>query len=112
VKKKALAVLGRDTRCGNRSAGSPPKALAGSIKVVYVSGKHLIVKMEGQIRDIPNVPDSTRVMVDGKEVGIHDLQPGMHLQRTVTTTTTPRMITTVQSVRGKVWHVTPPPALS
>jgi len=78
-------------------------------EVVLVDGNDLVVKMEdGSLRHIPNVPESARVTVDGKELGIHDLKPGMKLERTVTTTTTPRTITTVQSVTGKVWHVTPP----
>jgi hypothetical protein len=78
-------------------------------EVVHVSGNDLVVKMEdGQIRHIANVPESARVIVEGKELGIHDLKPGMKLQRTITTTTIPRTITTVQSVTGKVWHVTPP----
>ena len=77
--------------------------------VVAVSGNNLVVKMEdGTIRDIANVPESARVTVDGQQLGIHDLKPGMHLQRTITTTTTPRVITTTQSVTGKVWHVNPP----
>jgi len=46
--------------------------------------------------------------VDGKQLGIHDLKPGMTLQRTITTTTTPKVITTTQSVTGTVWHVQPP----
>ena len=78
-------------------------------EVLYVTGNDLVVKMEdGEVRHIPNVPESSKVDVDGKELGIHDLKPGMHLQRTITTTTTPRMVTTVQSVRGKVWQVSPP----
>jgi len=78
-------------------------------EVVYVSGNDLVVKMEdGEIRHFPNIPESARVSVEGKELGIHDLQPGMKLQRTITTTTTPRMVTTVQSVTGKVWQVSPP----
>jgi LPXTG-motif cell wall-anchored protein len=32
----------------------------------------------------------------------------MKLEKTITTTTTPKTITTVQTVTGKVWHVTPP----
>ena len=32
----------------------------------------------------------------------------MKLQRTITTTTTPKVITTTQTVTGTVWHVTPP----
>jgi len=78
-------------------------------EVVYVSGNDLVVKMEsGEIRHFPNVPDSKTVTVDGKELTVHDLKPGMKLQHTSVTTTTPRMITTVKTVTGKVFHVQPP----
>jgi hypothetical protein len=78
-------------------------------EVVTVSGNDLIVKMEdGSIRHIANVPESARVDVDGQQLGIHDLKPGMKLQRTTIKTTIPKTITTVQSVTGKVWHVSPP----
>ncbi len=78
-------------------------------EVVLVNGNDLVVKMEdGTIRHFPNVPETARVTVDGKQLGIHDLKPGMRLQRTITTTATPQTIKTVQSVTGKVWHVTPP----
>jgi hypothetical protein len=78
-------------------------------EVAYVSGNDLVVKMEdGSLRNFENVPDSARVLVDGKELGIHDLKPGMKLQKTVTVTTTPKTITTVQTVTGKVWNVLPP----
>lgn len=77
--------------------------------VVYVNGNNLIVKMEdGSLRDISNVPESARATVDGKEIGIHDVKVGMKLEKTITTTTTPKTITTVQTVTGKVWHVSPP----
>lgn len=78
-------------------------------EVVLVNGNDLVVKMEdGSIRHFANVPESARAEVDGQQLGIHDLKPGMKLQRTITTTTTPKTITTVQSVTGKVWHVSPP----
>ncbi len=78
-------------------------------KVVLVDGNDLIVQMaDGSLRHFPNVPESARVLVDGKELGIHDLKPGMTLQRTITTTTTPQTITTVQNVTGTVFHVNPP----
>ena len=77
--------------------------------VVYVSGNDLLVKAsDGSIRHFANVPESARVTVDGQQLGIHDLKPGMKLQRTITTTTTPQTITTVQSVTGKVWYINPP----
>ena len=78
-------------------------------EVVLVEGNDLIVKMDdGSFRHISNVPESAKVTVDGKQLGIHDLKPGMKLQRTIITTSTPQVVTTVQTVTGKVWHVTPP----
>ncbi len=78
-------------------------------EVVTVSGNDLVVKMaDGTIRNFENVPASARVTVGGKQLGIHDLKPGMKLQRTITTTSTPMTITTVQTVKGTVWHITPP----
>jgi hypothetical protein len=78
-------------------------------EVISVQGNDLIVKMEdGSIRHFENIPESAKITVDGKELGIHDLKPGMLLQRTITTTTTPKLVTTVQTVKGKVWFVNPP----
>jgi hypothetical protein len=78
-------------------------------EVVSVQGRDLIVKMEdGTLRHIANVPESARVSVNGQELGIHDLKPGMRLEKTITTTTTPKVVVTTQTVSGKVWHVTPP----
>ncbi len=78
-------------------------------EVVLVNGNDLVVKMaDGTIRHISNVPESARVTVDGRQLGIHDLKPGMKLQRTITVTTTPQTVTTVQKVTGKVWYVNPP----
>jgi len=78
-------------------------------EVVTVSGNDLVVKMaDGTIRHFTNLPASAKVTVDGKQLGVHDLKPGMKLQRTITTTTTPMTITTVQTVKGKVWAITPP----
>jgi hypothetical protein len=78
-------------------------------EIVYLDGNNAVIKMEdGSLRHFDNVPDSARITVDGKELGIHDVQVGMKVQRTIATTTTPKTITTVKSVTGKVWHVTPP----
>jgi RNase P/RNase MRP subunit p29 len=78
-------------------------------EVVYVSGNDLVVKMEdGTIRHFNNVSESARATVDGQQLGIHDLKPGMKLQRTLTVTKTPTVVTTVKTVTGKVWHVSPP----
>ncbi len=78
-------------------------------KVYAVDGNDLIVEMEdGTFEHFPDVPESARARVDGKQLSIHDLKPGMMLQRTIITTTTPMIVTTIQTVTGKVWHVNPP----
>lgn len=78
-------------------------------EVTNVSGNDLFVKMaDGTIRHFPNVSESARITVDGQQMGIHDLKPGMKLQRTITVTKTPTVVTTTQSVTGKVWQIMPP----
>jgi LPXTG-motif cell wall-anchored protein len=109
----AFAMTGRaqvQTETNTTTAGPATREVkVDRATVVNVSGNDLVVKMEdGTIRHFANVPESTRVDVDGKELGIHDLKPGMKLQRTITTTTVPKIITTTQTVTGKVWHVQPP----
>lgn len=81
-------------------------------EVVAVSGNDLVVKMEdGQVRNFPDVPENARVTVDGQQLSIHDLKPGMKLERTITTTTTPQTVTTVKTVTGKVFQVMPPASI-
>jgi RNase P/RNase MRP subunit p29 len=78
-------------------------------EVVLVEGNDLMIKMQdGTIRHFANVPESDRITVDGQQLGIHDLKPGMKLQGTLTVITTPKTVTTVQTVTGKVWHINPP----
>jgi hypothetical protein len=77
--------------------------------IVYVSGNNVVVKMEdGTLRHFDNVPESTTVTVDGKQLNVHQLQPGMTVERQTITTTTPKMITTIKTVTGTVWQVFPP----
>jgi len=79
-------------------------------EVLYVSdGNDLVVRMEdGEVREYPDVSETATVSVDGKDLTIHDLKPGMKLQKTTVTSETPRMITTIKTVTGKVWHVSAP----
>lgn len=81
-------------------------------EIVYVSGQDLVVKKDdGKLVHFANVPDSFKVNVDGQDLGIHELKPGMKLQRTTVTSVTPRTVVTVESISGKVWHVNPPSTL-
>jgi hypothetical protein len=106
----AAAMLAQDTTKTQTTTGTGSKNVqVDRGEVVYVSGNELVVKMEsGEIRHFPNIPESARATVDGKELSIHELKPGMKLQRTIVTTTTPRTVTTVRTISGKVWQVNPP----
>src|SRR5262249_50671744 len=46
--------------------------------------------------------------VDGKQLNVHQLKAGMKLEKQTVTSTTPRVITTVETVTGKVFHVQAP----
>jgi LPXTG-motif cell wall-anchored protein len=77
--------------------------------IVYVNGNDLIIKMDdGTLRHLTNVSPTATAVVDGKQITVKDAKVGMHLTKTITTTTTPKTITTTQSVTGKVWHISPP----
>jgi len=90
--------------------GSPNKqVMVERGEIVYVSGNDLVVKMEdGSLRNFFDVPDSTTITVDGRQLNVHQLKPGMKVERQTVTTSTPRTITKVETVTGKVWQVTPP----
>ena len=77
-------------------------------EVVYVAGNDLVVRMEdGQIQHF-TVPDGAKATVNGKEYTIKDLQPGMKLERTITTTSTEKTVKTVKSGMGTVVNIMPP----
>jgi hypothetical protein len=99
----------QDTSGQLSSRGTPTvKTQVDSGEVVYVSGNDLLVKMEdGSVRHFV-VPDSQRFNVDGGELSVHELKPGIRLQRTIVTTTTPELVTTIRTIKGKVWWVNPP----
>ena len=106
----AVATVAQVQTQTTTTSGPATKAVTiESGEVVAVEGNNLFVKMsDGTLRDFPNIPASARVNVDGKQLGVHELQPGMKLQRTTVTSTTPQVVTTIQTVTGKVWHVNPP----
>lgn len=76
--------------------------------VVYVSGDDLVVKLDsGEVKEYHVAPGAT-ALADGKEITIKDVQPGMKLQKTITTVTTPTYVQTIRTIKGRVWHVSPP----
>jgi hypothetical protein len=106
----ALGLSGQVQTQTSTTAGPATKQVqVERAQVLVVEGNDLMLKMQdGTIRHIANVPESARATVGGKQIGIHDLKPGMTLEKTIIVTTVPKVVTTVQSVTGKVWHVNPP----
>lgn len=78
-------------------------------EIVYLNGNSVVVKLEdGTLREFDNVPESTTFMVDGKPVNIRSAKVGMKLEKQTVRTTRPKVVKTVETVTGKVWHVSPP----
>ena len=78
-------------------------------ELVYISGNSVIIRMDdGSLRQIDNVPESLTFMIDGKPVNINNAKVGMKFEKQTVKTTTPKTVTTVETVTGKVWHVNPP----
>lgn len=76
--------------------------------IVYTEGNNLVLKLDnGQVEHLI-VPLDEKFHVDGKEVTVTSLTPGTKLTQTITTTTTPRYVNTVKTLKGKVWHVNAP----
>ncbi len=77
-------------------------------EVVYVSGNDVIFRGEnGEVRHV-TVPDGATATVDGRTITVKDLKVGMWLEKTITTTTTPKMVKTVRTGTATVLNVMPP----
>jgi len=98
------------TNTSTATVGAPAKSIQVERgEIVHVSGNSVVIKMEdGTLRHFDNVPDSTTITVDGKQLNVHQLTPGMKVERQIITTTTPKLITTVKTVTGTIWQVSPP----
>jgi len=105
-----LSAIAQVKTTKTESPGEPSKQVKIERgEIIYINGNSVVVKMEdGSLRHFDNVPDSVSFLVDGKPVNIHNAKVGMKLEKQTVTTTTPRVITTVETVTGKVWQVTPP----
>src|SRR4030095_3681020 len=79
-----LAVAAQvNTSTETSSAGAATKSVKVERgEIVYVSGNNVVVKAEdGTLRHFDNVPDSLTVTVEGKPLNVHQLKPGMKVER-------------------------------
>lgn len=70
-------------------------------QVIAVDGNQLVVKLPEGTREL-TVPEDFRFNVDGKELSVHELKPGMAGTATVTTRTTLVPVTVTEVKNGRV----------
>ena len=104
----AVAVQAQNATSGTARGSATVSTSQLTGEVVQVEGNDLVVKLAtGEFRTF-RVPESRRFVVDGKELSVHDLQPGTTLTATVKTTTTPVTVRTKSVLSGRVWYIAPP----
>ena len=84
-------------------------------QVISVDGNDLVVKLPEGTKAM-TVPEDFRFTVDGKQLSVHELKPGMAGTATITTKTTMTPVTVTEVKNGTViqcsWaehHRSPPP---
>jgi LPXTG-motif cell wall-anchored protein len=70
-------------------------------EVIAVEGNNLVVKLPEGTKEL-TVPDDFRFNVDGKELSVHELKPGMAGTATITTKTTMVPVTVTEVKNGTV----------
>lgn len=73
--------------------------------VVLVEGNHLVARLEDGRLEAVMVPDDFRFHMDGRVLSVHELEPGMVLTETVTSTEKPVIVKTVEIHEGTIWNV-------
>ena len=80
--------------------------------VAYVSGNHVVVRMQdGTVKHV-EVPDDQTFDIDGKQVKVGDLKPGTRLMQVVTTTTKDVTVSSIRTVDLRVIQAVPPRLLN
>src|SRR5215475_6578524 len=70
-------------------------------EVIAVEGNDLVVRLPEGTREL-TVPEDFRFTVDGQQMSVHDLKPGMKGTATVTTKTTLTPVTVTEVKSGTV----------
>jgi hypothetical protein len=77
-------------------------------EVIHVSGHEVVVKLENGKLELLNLADDVTFQIDGRDLTAHELTPGTKLSQEIHTVTTPQEVTTLRTVKGKVWYVKAP----
>jgi len=72
-------------------------------EVLSVQGNNLVVRGPQGVREF-NIPEDFRFDLDGKQLSVHELKPGMKLTALIRTTTAPIELTTTELRNAEVVH--------
>lgn len=74
-------------------------------EVVYVEGNDVVLRLaDGDVKQF-EIADSCKFNIDGKDVTVLDMKPGMKLTATIITATPPKWVDTVEVIEvGTVWR--------
>ncbi len=78
-----------------------------TFEVIAVQGNDLVVKLPEGTKEL-TVPEDFRFTVDGQQLSVHDLKPGMKGTAMVTTKTTLHPVTVTEVKNGTVQQVSGP----
>ncbi len=107
----AVALAAAATAAGSSLAQTAPTSGPYSI-VVYVGGNDLVIKAaDGKLLNY-SVAAGTKFTVGDKQETLAELKPGVKLTKEVSTGFDPQIVSAVKVVKGKVFAVTPPDAVS
>jgi hypothetical protein len=103
----AAAVTAAASSFAQAAASSGPSSI-----VVYVGGNDLVIKAaDGKLLNY-SVAAGTKFTVGDRQETLAELKPGMKLTKEVSTGFDPQIVSGVKVVKGKVFAVTPPDAVS
>lgn len=99
----------QDTSTTTFRHGAPSiETTVRNAEVVYVEGNDLVLKLDsGRIEHVV-VPASDVFTIDGRNLSVRELKAKTKLTQTITTTSTPRYVNTIRTIKGKVFHVNAP----
>ena len=92
---------------GIASAQTTTTTATKKFEVISVDGHTLVVKLPEGTREI-TVPDDFRFTVDGQQLSVQQLKPGMAGTASITTTTRVTPVTVTEVKNGTVAHVAGP----
>lgn len=100
----SLSVIGLAADTAVARQGRTTQTEVRSFQVVWVDGNTVILRGDEGAQEI-TVPDDFRFTVDGRQVSVRELRPGMKGTATITTTTTVTPVQVTEVRNGEVLQV-------